>query len=122
MIDVKIILSVLWIAVMLVYLLGDVLRVYSGDFKPDVGEIAGVKITQKMWLGIAVLMVLPILMVVLSILLPQAINRWVNIIVSVFFLIFNLMGLPTYKSGYDKFLIIISLIFNIIIIYFAWTW
>jgi len=32
--DVKIILSVSWIAVMLTYLLGDVLRIYPGDFKP----------------------------------------------------------------------------------------
>ncbi len=35
--DVKITLSGLWIALMLTYLLGDVLRIFSGDFKA--GEI-----------------------------------------------------------------------------------
>src|SRR5260370_20785064 len=39
--DVKIVLSATWIALMLTYLLGDVLRIYAGDFKP--GEIAGRK-------------------------------------------------------------------------------
>lgn len=32
-------LAALWVALMLVYLLGDVLRIFSGDFKP--GEIMG---------------------------------------------------------------------------------
>jgi hypothetical protein len=38
--DVQIRLSALWVALMLTYLLGDVLRIFSGDFKP--GEIGGV--------------------------------------------------------------------------------
>jgi hypothetical protein len=50
--DVKIKLSALWVALMLTYLLGDVLRIYSGDF--IAGEIGGKKITQGMWLGIAI--------------------------------------------------------------------
>lgn len=62
--EVQIKLSALWAALMLTYLLGDVLRIFSGDFKA--GEIAGMKITQTMWLGIAVLMVIPIVMVILS--------------------------------------------------------
>jgi hypothetical protein len=33
---------------MLTYLLGDVLRIYSGDV--TVGEIGGMKMTQGMWL------------------------------------------------------------------------
>lgn len=60
--DVQMTLSALWIALMLTYLLGDVLRIYSGDYKA--GELARIKATQEMWLGIAALMVVPILMVV----------------------------------------------------------
>ena len=112
-------LSVLWVAVMLTYLLGDVLRIYSGDFQKMSEEI---KFTQGMWLGIAMLMLIPILMVVLSTMLPQPANRWANIIVAVFFLLFNLVGLPTYPSAYDKFLIAVSLIFNGITIWLAWNW
>lgn len=47
--DAKIILAVSWIALMLTYLLGDILRIYSGNFKA--GEIAGMKMTQNRWLG-----------------------------------------------------------------------
>ena len=75
-----------------------------------------------MWLGIAVLMLIPILMVVLSLVLLQPINRWANIIVAVFFFLFNLVGLPTYPSAYDKFLIIVGLVFNVVTAWTAWNW
>jgi hypothetical protein len=35
MLDTRIILSGLWVAVMLTYLWGDVLRIFSGDAKPS---------------------------------------------------------------------------------------
>ncbi len=57
-------------------------------------------------------MLIPILMVVLSLILPYPVNRWTNIIVAVFFFIFNLIGLPTYPSAYDKFLIAVGLVFQ----------
>ena len=61
--DIQVKLSALWVALMLTYLLGDVLRIYAGDFKA--GEIGGVQVNQGMLLGIAVLMLIPIVMVVL---------------------------------------------------------
>ena len=57
MLDTRIILSGLWVAVMLTYLLGDVLRIFAGDFKT--GEIGGMQPTQVVWLGIAVIMLIP---------------------------------------------------------------
>ena len=67
-------------------------------------------------------MLIPILMVVLSLVLLQPINRWANIIVAVFFFLFNLVGLPTYPSAYDKFLIIVGLVFNVVTAWTAWNW
>jgi hypothetical protein len=122
MIDVRIILSATWVCLMLTYLLGDVLRIFSGDFKA--GEMGGKPFnpTQGMWMGIAVLMLIPILMVLLTLILPQPVNRWANIIVAVFFFIFNLIGLPTYPSAYDKFLIAVGLVFNLVTVWYAWNW
>jgi hypothetical protein len=117
---VQIKISIIWIALMLTYLLGDVLRIFSGDFTP--GEIGGEQVTQGVWLGIAILMLIPILMVVLSMMMNQPINRWINIIVAVFFFLFNLVGLPTYPSAYDKFLLVVSLGFNAMIVWYAWRW
>jgi len=57
MAEVQIKLSDIWVALMLKYLLGDILRIYRGDFRA--GEIGVKKITQGMWLGIAILMVIP---------------------------------------------------------------
>ena len=62
--DAQIRLSGLWVALMLTYLLGDVLRIYAGDVTP--GEIRGVQLTQLMVLGIALVLVLPIVMVVVT--------------------------------------------------------
>ncbi len=120
MAEVQIKLSGLWVALMLTYLLGDVLRIFSGDFKA--GEIEGRQMTQAMWLGIAVLMVIPIVMVFLSLSLPQPANRWANIIVAVFFFLFNVIALPTYPSAFDKFLIVVGLVFNVLTVWYAWTW
>ncbi len=73
----------------------DVLRIFSGDATSGkMGNLA--QFSQGMWLGIAVLMVIPIVMVVLVLFLPQPINRWANIVVAVGFFLFNVVGLPTY--------------------------
>ena len=120
MADVRIILSALWVALMLTYLLGDVLRIFSGDFKA--GAIGGIQITQIMWFGIAILMMIPIVMVFLSLTLKYPAIRWATIIVAIFFFLFNLVGLPTYPSAYDKFLIIVGLVFNVLTVWYAWKW
>jgi hypothetical protein len=118
--DVKIILSASWVALMLTYLLGDVLRIYSGDFQA--GKIGGVQITGNQWLGVAALMVTPIVMAFLSLALNYPVNRWANIIVAIVFFGFNLIGLPGYPSAYDKFLIIVGLGFNALTVWYAWQW
>ncbi len=119
MLDTRILLAGLWGALVLIFLYGDVLRIFSGD----VARMGGTQhFTQAIWLGIAVLMLIPILMVPLSLALPQPVNRWANIIVAVFFFLFNLVGLPTYPSAYDKFLIGVGLVFNVVTVLTAWNW
>lgn len=118
--EMKIYLSIIWVAVMLTYLLGDVLRLITGDMVP--GEIQGVPLTQGGALAIAVLMVTPILMIVLTLLLPDPISRWANLIMAAFWLLFNLIGLPGYEGRYDQFLLIVSILFNGVTIWYAWGW
>ena len=118
--EIRIKLSALWVALMLTYLLGDVLRIFSGDFKA--GEIGGKQIPQGMYLGLAMLMVIPAVMVFLSLTLPYKADRWANIVVAIFFFVFNAIGLPTYPSAYDKFLIVVGLVFNVLTVWYAWKW
>jgi cytochrome bd-type quinol oxidase subunit 2 len=113
-------LSALWVCLMLTYLLGDVLRIFSGDF--SAGEVIGMEISPALMLAMAVLMVIPVVMVLLTLVLKQAVNRWANIILSIFFFVFNAIGLPTYPSLYDQFLIVVGLVFNLVIVWISWKW
>jgi hypothetical protein len=100
--DTRIILSGLWVAVMLTFLWGDVLTILAGDVKP--GEMQGMKITQRMWFGIGVLMLTPILM-----------------LVAIFWIVFNLSSLSGYPA-YNKLLLSVSVAFNAITVWYASRW
>jgi hypothetical protein len=118
--EVQIQLAAMWVALMLTYLLGDVLRIFSGDATP--GQIGSIKGTQAMWMGAALLMLVPIAMVIVSVTLDGAVVRWVHIATTVALFGFNLIGLPTYASWYDRFLIAVSLLINVLIFVTAWGW
>ena len=118
--EIRIKLSALWICLMLTYLLGDVLRIFSGDFVA--GEISGMEMSQGLMLGMAVLMLIPIVMVLLSLTLKHPAIRWVCIVVAILLFLFNLVGLPTYPSLYDQFLIVVGLVFNALTVWYAWKW
>jgi hypothetical protein len=117
--DTRIILAGAWTATMLVYLLGDVMRIFAGDF--TAGEIGGEQATAAMWLAAATVMLIPIMMIVLSMLLPYPAIRWVSIVAAGFLVIFNLFGLP-YPGLYDNFLIVVSFGFNAVVVWYAWAW
>jgi hypothetical protein len=89
--DTKLVLSATWVVVMLIYLLGDVLRICSGDLAKS---MADKNLNQFVWLGIAVLMLTPILMVFLNLVLPQSASRWANIIVAAFFFCSTWLACP----------------------------
>jgi hypothetical protein len=119
MVNVRTILSGLWVCTMLTYLFGDVMRIFAGDFVA--GEIDGAQVGQEMYLGMAILFVIPIFMVILALTLKHRVNRWANIIVATVFVAVNLPGLP-YPGAYDNFLIVVSFLFNALTIWYAWKW
>jgi uncharacterized membrane protein len=108
---------------MLTYLWGDVLRIFAGDFEPGklTGTGGGVQPTQAMWLLIAVIMLIPIVMVVLTLTVKHPAIRWANIVVPILLVVFNLFGLP-YKGAYDNFLIVVGFVFNALTVWYAWKW
>ena len=118
--DAQIRLAGLWIALMLTYLLGDALRIFAGDFKA--GELGGVRATQAMWLGVAAIMLVPIVMILVSLTVDQPVNRWINIVAAAILFVFNLIGLPGYAGAYDKFLIVVSLAMNAATAWYARNW
>ncbi len=116
---VRIHLSALWIALMLTNLFGDVLRLMTGDVA-RMGETQN--FTQVQWLFIAVLMSIQIFMVYLSLALSQPVSRWTNIIIAGLFFVMNISSIHTYPSMYDRYLLGVGLIFNVLTIWTAWNW
>jgi hypothetical protein len=118
--DTRIVLVGLWAATMLTYLLGDVLRIFAGDMEPE--KLAGrAQASQSMWTLIAVIMLVPIPMLVLTVILSYPAIRWVNIIAAILVLLFNIAGLP-YKGAYSNFQIAVSFVFNALTTWYAWSW
>ena len=74
-----------------------------------------------MWFGIAVIMLIPIVMLVLTLTINSPAMRWVNIVVAAVVVVFNIAGLP-YPGAYDNFLIGVSFVFNALTIWYAWQW
>jgi hypothetical protein len=124
MLDVRIILSALWVALMFIFQQGDMLRIYSGDYTP--GDVLWGKVmsSEMMWLVSAITMTIPVVMIILSLTLKYPVNRWANIIVGIFWLLYNLMGLlgKQYPSAYDNFLLIVAIVVNVLTIWYAWRW
>ena len=118
--EVQIRLAAMWVALMLTYLLGDVLRIFSGDFTP--GEIGGIKATPAIWLAAAVIMLIPIAMVVVSVIFAEPPARWAHIVAAIGLFAFNLIGLPGYPGAYDRFLIVVGLGINALTVWTAWNW
>ncbi len=122
--DVQIKLSALWVARMLTGLQGDVLRFLEPGMLEDLiaGETEGLQITHELLLVSAIVMLIPIFMVFLSVTLQYKANRWANIIFGLFFIAFDLVGLPTYTSAYAVILIVVGLLFNALTVWYAWKW
>jgi hypothetical protein len=122
MVDVRIILAALWIAVEFLYQQGDVQRLYSGDFRPGETDLGGAMSPETLWMISAITMTIPVVMIILSLTLPHKANRWANIIVAAFFFLYTIIGVGKYASAYDRFLLIVSLAANALTIWYAWKW
>jgi hypothetical protein len=122
MVDVRIILSALWVAVEFLYQQGDTQRIYSGDFKPGELDLGGMMSPGMLWMISALTMTIPVIMIILSLILPQNANRWVNIIIAIFFFGYSLLGIGRYPGAYDKFLLAVSMAANVLTVWYAWNW
>jgi hypothetical protein len=115
-------LSLLWVFVMLNLLLADVLSFLSADTLKDVlaGHAGQITITPGFLLLAAVLTEVPIVMVVLSLVLPQRAARWANVIAGVFTIVY-IWGLGSATPSY-VFVAGIETVGCLLIVWSAWTW
>lgn len=123
-INVKLILSALWVAAMFCYLYADVLGLFVPGSIAEIltGEIAGIPIDNLFLAASALFMVPPILMIFLSLALKAKVNRWVNIIVGAFYTFIGVSMVATSTdAGYLIYGIVESLLTALVVLY-AWKW
>ncbi|UCE15343.1 MAG: hypothetical protein JSV12_05550 [Candidatus Bathyarchaeota archaeon] len=87
------------------------------------GEIAGAKITPEMMIINAIMLLVPLVMAFLSLTLKDSINRWANIIVSIFsigFILVSFAASPESPAAYAILLYLSMIVAAVLIVWYAW--
>jgi hypothetical protein len=126
-INVKVKLSALWISVMFCYVYGDFFSLFvPGRIQGLMnGQSGAGPITPWVLLMYAILLSIPPFMIFLSLILSPKVNRFVNIIVGIFFTIVMLLVVGTSINKWMIFytyLGIIEIIITCLIVRHAWLW
>ena len=123
-INVKMKLSALWIALMLLYIYADIFSLYRpGQLEEMIsGRMGPFPATQGSLFVASILMVIPAVMVFLSLTLKPKINRWVNIILGVLYTFVNISNLIGETWVYYIFSGVVELVLTFLIVWYAWKW
>lgn len=119
-IDVKVLLSTLWIVVMINMLKADILSLYIPGALDEGARIAGETPIPLLMLGGAVMMEISTAMIILSRVLTYRVNRWANIITGFITIAFVVGGGSLYP--HYLFIATIEVVCLLIIIWNAWKW
>lgn len=116
-------LAALWASVMSCYIYGDFLGLYRpGDVK---GILNGQGLlgptSQASLLVVAILVAMPAAMIFLSLVLPPALSRWLNILVGAILTAIVLVTIPGSWAFYI-FLSAIEVVLQSLAVWYAWRW
>ena len=119
-VNVKIILSALWVTLLLIYIYVDIFGFYKPGIIEDIlaGKVWEFKITQAWAVGALILMMIPSLMVFLSMTLKASLNRWTNIIVGILYII---IGVITTIGETWAFYIVGHIVGIMLLLVIVWT-
>jgi MFS family permease len=120
--DVRERLSTLWIVVLLNMVYADILSFLNPELLRGLmtGYAEGIRVTQQLLVGSAVMVEIPILMVLLSRILKPTVNRWANLVATVLTTAFIIGGGSA--SPHYLFLAAIELVCLALILRHAWRW
>ena len=124
-INVKMKLSALWVALMLIYIYADILSLFKAGVieKMMEGFMGPFPVTQGSLLSASILMTIPAVMVFLSLTLKPKVNRWANIILGVLYTFVNIGNLIGETSWffYMSF-VVVEITLTLLIVGYAWKW
>ena len=121
----KVLFSTLWIFVTVNYIFCDVFTLFHSESLKQLmtGEMGGMKINQEFLLAFSFLMEMPMMMIVLSHILPYKSNRLANIIVALIMTLVQAATLFTDDNTLHYiFFSIIEVGTTLFILYSAWNW
>ncbi|GAC35582.1 DUF6326 family protein [Paraglaciecola polaris] len=122
-INVKLIISSLWIAVMFCYVYGDYIEVYVPGVLAEAMEVTSDKEgIQLEFFAVALLMSIPSVMIFFTLVLKPNINRWLNIIIPTLYVaLLVAVNLET-TWGFYLYLTAIEVLLSISTVWYAWNW
>lgn len=120
--DIKALLSTLWIFVLLNIIFRDIHEFISPGFLEEAirGYVDGQKITEGLIFIGAIIVEIPIAMVLLSRILKYKINRRVNMVAAVITIAVTLSSVP--KVPADIFFDVVEVVALLAIVWFSWKW
>ena len=113
----------LWIAMLFLFAYGDIFGFFAPGRIGEIqgGRISGIEITQTFLLAISVYIAIASAMVFLALVLPPAVNRWVNIVLAALYIV-SIVASVFGEDAYFVFLSIMEIAMLALIAWYAWTW
>ena len=123
-VSVKMKLSALWVALMLLYICADIFSLYRpGQLKDMMEGLMGpFPVTQGSLLTASILMIIPAVMVFLSLTLRPRVNRWANITLGVLYTFVNISNLIGVTWIYYIVSGVVEIAVTLLIVWYAWKW
>ncbi|KAA3646809.1 MAG: hypothetical protein DWQ07_11105 [Chloroflexi bacterium] len=123
-VNVKIIISALWIAVMFLYVYVDIFGLFQPGAIEHIleGKVWVLDITQTWALSALIMMTIPSLMIFLTLVLPPKANRWTNIIVAVLYLLISIGNSIGETWLYYYFGSAVESVLLVLVVWYAWKW
>jgi len=123
-INIKMKLSALWVAMMLLYIYADILSLFRPGLIEEMisGRMGPFPVTQGSLLTASILMIIPAVMVFLSLTLRPKVNRWANIIFGVLYTVVNISNLIGETWIYYISFGVVEIALTLLIVWYAWKW
>jgi Family of unknown function (DUF6326) len=123
-INVKMKLSALWAAIMLLYIYADHFSLFrTGQIEEMMsGRMGPFPVTQGSLLSASILMMIPAVMVFLCLTLKPQVNRWANIILGVLYTFVNISNLIGETWVYYISFGVVEIVLTVLIVWYAWKW
>jgi hypothetical protein len=123
-IPVKMKLSALWVALMLLYIYADIFSLYKPGHieKITSGQMGPFSVDQGSLFVFSILMMIPAVMVFLSLTLKPKANRWANIIAGGVYTLVNISNLIGETWAYYILFGVVEIVLTCLIVGYAWKW